>query len=205
MSTTDHHQQKDKWPVEVFRYSHSRGWELFQQGLSTTAAASSDKGVGPPQSQPQSAQRRHNPEERIMATPRRGCVEVRKLRLRIHVLNNSSSSSNSRAKDKQSHTTTMVRRRDTILLSKGDFGAVVLKFDNVSSCMAFVDRMVELNQDQVFNQNEEKKVQVRQLQRSSSLVGTSFGGSETYGGGQSHTRTGMDMDANLPKIGRAHV
>ena len=133
-----------------------------------------------------------------MATPRRGCVEVRKLRLRIHVLNNSSSSSNSSAKDKQSHTTTMVRRRDTILLSKGDFGAVVLKFDNVSSCMAFVDRMVELNQDQVFNQNEEKKVQVRQLQRSSSLVGTSFGGSGTYGGGLSHARTGMDMDVDPP-------
>jgi hypothetical protein len=129
-----------------------------------------------------------------MATPRRGCVEVRKLRLRIHVLNSSSSSS----KDKQSHTTTMVRRRDTILLSKGDFGAVVLKFDNVSSCMAFVDRMVELNQDHVFNQNEEKRVQVRQLQRKSSLVGTSFGGSGTYcAGGQSHIRTGMDMDADL--------
>ena len=53
----------------------------------------------------------------------------------------------------------MVRRRDTILLSKGDFGAVVLKFESITACVAFVDHMVELNQGFVFNQNEEKNAQ----------------------------------------------
>jgi hypothetical protein len=138
--------QDDKWPVEVFRYSHGRGWELFQQ------AASSDDG------------------QKVTATPRRGCVEVRKLRLRIHVLQSalptsapkemlSNFSETKTERRKYIHTTSMVRRRDTILLSKGDFGAVVLKFESITACVAFVDHMVELNQGFVFNQNEEKNAQ----------------------------------------------
>ncbi len=144
--STDH---DDKWPVEVFRYSHGRGWELFQQALSPDSDG-----------------------QKITAAPRRGCVEVRELRLRIHVLQSAMPTTSTSTKEllstppettnaaerKHIQTTSMVRRRDTILLSKGDFGAVVLKFVNIAACVAFVDRMVELNQGFAFS-HQEKNIQ----------------------------------------------
>jgi len=130
--------QEDSWLVEVFRYSSGKGWELYQQDSS----------------------------QKITAAPRRGSVEVRQLRLRIHILQPSNpSDSNKQASasadnlTNYEHTTSVVRRRDTVLLSKGNFGAVVLKFQSVAASIAFTDRLTELNQDCNLKQNEDKPLQ----------------------------------------------
>ena len=130
----------DKWPVEVFRYSHEKGWELFQQ-------ASSDD------------------DEKVTASPRRGCIEVRKLRLRVHILQSQQASNPPNEskhapriiaqRRKIADNTSVARRRDTILLSRGDFGAVILKFESVAACISFVDRVINLNHDLSCNRDEE--------------------------------------------------
>ena len=128
----------DKWPVEVFRYSHGKGWELFQQARSCT--------------------------EKVTAAPRRNCVEVRTLRLRIHILQQPDCTINSlplrdeNDKTKRSHTASVVRRKDTLLLSKGDldFGAVVLKFQSIADCVAFTDRLTEINQGHSYETTKDK-------------------------------------------------
>ena len=132
--------QDDKWPVEVFRYSHGKGWELFQQA--------------------------HSCSEKVTATPRRNCVEVRTLRLRIHILQqpeskNAQSLHSENEQKNRSHTASVIRRRDTLLLSKGDldFGAVVLKFQSIADCVAFTDRLTELNHGHCYEANKDKSDQ----------------------------------------------
>mmetsp|Transcript_16531 Transcript_16531/g.31317 ORF Transcript_16531/g.31317 Transcript_16531/m.31317 type:complete len:207 (-) Transcript_16531:1322-1942(-) len=126
----------DQWPVRVFRYSHDKGWELFQQA--TTSGT-----------------------EKLTAAPRRNCVEIKHLRLRIHILRPppTISSDQQDQRKKSSHTASVIRRRDTLLLSKGDFGAVVLKFESIADCTAFTDRLVELNRDEAYMMNQDKEVQ----------------------------------------------
>eukprot|EP00979_Chaetoceros_neogracilis_P003076 scaffold520_cov271-Chaetoceros_neogracile.AAC.26 len=128
----------DKWPVEVFRYSNGKGWELFQQASSCP--------------------------DKVTASPRRNCVEVRTLRLRIHILQQPDTKysqipcDDNDKKKKRSHTASVVRRKDTLLLSKGDldFGAVVLKFKSIADCVAFTDRLTELNQGHSYEANKDK-------------------------------------------------
>lgn len=125
----------DQWPVQVFRYSHEKGWELFQQ------AASSGN-------------------NKLTAAPRRNCVEIKQLRLRIHILRPPAKANGQQDQPKKSnHTASVVRRRDTLLLSKGDFGALVLKFESVADCIAFTDRLVELNREEAYVMNQDKQVQ----------------------------------------------
>lgn len=170
-----------KWPVEIFRYSENKGWELYQQ-------SSSSKASPPPPSSSSKSEKNSNSianskviqtnqmddndeNEGVTAVPRKGCVEVKKLRLRVHlfhktanknVISNESSTSpvaSNRQKRDSAHTT-VIRRRDTILLSsRRGLGAVVFKFRSIAACMSFVDKLIELNSDYVFNQTEDRDIQ----------------------------------------------
>lgn len=173
---------QDKWQVEIFRYSSNKGWELFQQGRKpTTKKTKTSKtnagGKGGNKTAAgntlsnQSSSSNDNDYEPVTVSPRYGCVEVKQLRLRIHLFEKPNPKTNSQAN--HSHTyvntnanrkreahTTVVRRKDTILLSsQRGLGAVVLKFRNVDQCIAFSDRLVELNAEYVFSQTENKAEQ----------------------------------------------
>jgi hypothetical protein len=126
-----------QWPVQVFRYSHEKGWELFQQAASSGTA------------------------DKLTAAPRRNCVEIKQLRLRIHILRPpvKANEQQDHQRKKSNHTASVIRRRDTLLLSKGDLGAVVLKFESIAECIAFTDRLVELNRDEAYAMNEDKSLQ----------------------------------------------
>jgi len=109
----------------------------------------------------------------IAVTPRCGSIEVRALRLRVHLFgasssrpcgetkssvkdtDNDSSINSSNKKNPTSPGTattgmvrnaTVVRRRDCILVTapKG-FGAIVFKFKCISDCIEFSDHLVKLN------------------------------------------------------------
>ena len=177
--------QDDRWPIEVFRYSYEKGWELFQQASSV---------------------------EKMTAAPRRGCVEVKELRLRIHILqqrgtNDSGTGTNVdhfesgkvEKRNSPRHTTNVVRRRDTLLLSKGDFGAVVFKFQSVAACVAFTDRLVELNQSFALNPNEDKATQ--RLQSECSENGKSLEQCDDVYGGNSDNLSNDDRNFAI----RAHM
>ena len=205
---------QEKWPVEIFRYSSNNGWELYQQARSTKVAKTANGGKGKntkgsvaqPQKTKQGNDDEKEQEEGVTAAPRRGCVEVKKLRLRIHLFEknnqktsgngNGSGSGNGSSSDIGSNTsskahTTVVRRRDTILLSsRRGLGAVVLKFRNVTECIAFSDKLIGLNSDHVFNQIEDKT-----LQRPSKRVNISSKGDS---GNNNTTTTTNITDTSTP-------
>ena len=100
---------KDCWPVDVNRYSRDKGYELYQVGKGTDE--------------------NNTTEEPITAAPRRGCVEVRKLRLRINLFPKSEDRTKDERKlPRDEVCTTVVRRRDCLLLHKGDIGAIIFQF-----------------------------------------------------------------------------
>ena len=132
-ATPSSRKYEDEFPVSVFRRTATRGWEMYHDT--------------------------ENNDTEVTAAPRRGCVEVRRLRLRIRLFpgidgaknsekdggNKEYSTSSSKC---QARNTTVVRRLDTILLStRQGTGAVVLKFHTLVDCHAFSDRLLELNQE----------------------------------------------------------
>jgi len=133
----------DSWPIQLYRYIPSTGWELYQDSHSSSTVWSS-----------------------IYATPKKNCVEIKKMRLRIHLFarpteTNDCSSSNNKddtaatnSKVSNPATTvpssyhaTVVQRKDTLLItsSRGNIGAVVFKFQTLMDCLAFTNRLVSLN------------------------------------------------------------
>lgn len=229
---------QEKWPVEIFRYSINKGWELYQQkgpnvkskGRTTISSSSIGKGkqsktgitaVTAQQKQQQEQKppplppKQDDDEEGITVAPRRGCVEVKKLRLRIHLFeksnnqkrdglknarnSNSYGNNNNNNNQKTEAHTTVVRRRDRILLSnRRGLGAVVLKFRNVSECIAFSDKLIKLNSDYVFNQTDDKTIQ-RPVKRvkivedgratTDDTHDTTLGSSQSSGGGSDAVRS----------------
>lgn len=143
--------ENDKWAVEAFRYSSARKqWELFQQGTAE--------------------------KERLTVTPKKHCIELKMLHLRIYVAKppdlpqaSTSSGEGTQANDnvqisekkKFQHVATVVKRRDTILISKEatDQSAFILKFRSLDECDSFVDRLCELNHDLVYEKDMDKVVQ----------------------------------------------
>ena len=244
---------QEKWPVEIFRFSATRGWELYQQPQPFTAGRECSKnndnhnkkkdnngkanssssgngvdggkvsssGAGGTNSTTtttnhlKSSQNYYNPydddDEGVTVAPRYGCVEVKKLRLRIHLFEKSNKNSrstitssqntnhkSSRRNNKKAEAhTTVVRRRDRILLSsRRGLGAVVLKFRNVSQCNAFSDRLVELNSDYVFSQTEDKAEQrPTKRVRIADSVDNGKGGGGRKGGNESSSSSSNEVKA----------
>lgn len=105
--------EDDNWLVQVYRYTSARGWEIFQDVIDPSSS---------------------NIDSKISVSPRKGCVEIQKLRLRIHLFSS------------RKPATTVIRRMDTILLSsRKSAGAIVLKFTNINECISFADRLIYLN------------------------------------------------------------
>eukprot|EP00957_Ditylum_brightwellii_P000644 50176-Ditylum_brightwellii.AAC.1 len=117
MASSNATREQEDWPVLVFRRTMVKGWELFCQ--------------------PTSNKEKSEPET-ITAAPRRGCVEVRKLRLRIQLFKQPSKNIGGSGKEQGrdaganpsnanggNNNTLVVRRKDTILLStRQGMGAV---------------------------------------------------------------------------------
>ena len=132
----DLNQEKDQWNVQVYRYTAARGWEMYQDVVQ------------------QQDQDDHN--QPIVVTPRKGCVEVAKLRLRVNIFSSNTCH------------TTVIRRMDTILLSsRKSAGAIVLKFESIKDCSAFVDQLVHLNNEEYTNQTSKL---VKEQEESSSTA-----------------------------------
>ena len=80
----------------------------------------------------------------VCAVPRRGCVEVRALRLRIRLF--AEDDPNNGGENSSKENTLVIRRSSRVLLSsRRNLGAVVLKFRSVSMAMDFCSRLMELN------------------------------------------------------------
>ena len=143
-------------------------------GAASSSQAASAAGAGGKGSTGSSAMtdRQQMQQQPVCAVPRRGCVEVRALRLRIRLFaeddpsasgaenttgaNNNqggtasgtttttSSSSSSSSSSKEN--TLVIRRSSRVLLSsRRNLGAVVLKFRSVPMAMEFCSRLMELN------------------------------------------------------------
>ena len=133
----------ESWPVQLFRYIPSVGWEKYQETHPINESNS-------------------NPWSSIYATPKKNCIEIKKLRLRIHLFAHSSSSSKSeesKAQNTEPATSiprqhaTVVQRSDTLFItaSRGTIGAVVLRFESTTQCLEFSNRLVSLNAQVVAN------------------------------------------------------
>merc|ERR1719253_909277 len=76
---------RERWPVLVYRLQSHRGWEIYSdpdREASASASADRDRECGA------NANARAPPPagvEELTAAPRRGCIEVRKMRLRIQL------------------------------------------------------------------------------------------------------------------------
>lgn len=104
----------------------------------------------------------------VMASPKKGCVEIKQLRLRINLFPsivdttsnnnnnkfspsstmtspNNNNNNNKKASNGNHSNTIVIQRLDTILLSTRKGGAVVLKFSSRLDCNLFSDRLVALN------------------------------------------------------------
>ena len=160
----------DHYPATVYRYTKTRGWERYRASTPQfarrrlLAAAGHRQGGVSGEHEAQSS-------KAVCAVPRRGCVEVRALRLRIRLFaeedpnddggeNGNSSGSGSgnhhggsAASDEGiasggsgRENTLVIRRSSRVLLSsRRNLGAIVLKFRSVSMAVDFCSRLVELN------------------------------------------------------------
>ena len=115
------HEQKQDWPLDVFRYSDARGWE---------------KQV-PVHSNVMEQQHQHEQQQPPCAvgTPRPGYVFIRCFRLKLSLMNGQG----------KIHTE-VVRRHDCLMFSSNNrLRCVVLKFPSLHDCVEFSTRLVHLN------------------------------------------------------------
>ena len=170
----------DAWHVHVFRYSKSQGWELYQEATGTTSISDvsnhdqqhskkhHEKKVA--KVTPSKEHSSHHEDQTNTSTtrtadmmarspmtvvPKKGCVEVKKLRLRVHLFvqhhqqqcNEDGTLSHQQTMDCVDYVhTSIIRRRNMISLSpRTGLGAVVLQFKSIAESLAFTDRLLELN------------------------------------------------------------
>lgn len=77
--------ETEEWLVQVYRHTNVRGWEKY---IHPTNNASTS--ISPSQNDDSSN------DDLVIVTPRKGCVEVRQLRLRIHLVHPQNKKSNSK-------------------------------------------------------------------------------------------------------------
>ena len=131
---------RERWPALVYRIQSHRGWEIYadQESLAVPTSSSSNKSGRSNTNNNSSAS---NSAEELTVNPAAGCIEVRKLRLRLHLKQPSSS-------DGFNNNSLVVRRRNTLLVSvRRGYGAIVLQFKSTKDCMDFCDRLVYLNKE----------------------------------------------------------
>mmetsp|Transcript_64469 Transcript_64469/g.180261 ORF Transcript_64469/g.180261 Transcript_64469/m.180261 type:complete len:213 (+) Transcript_64469:56-694(+) len=126
----DDSNNEPSWPVTLFRYSESLGWQT-QVGAEGTGTA-------------------------IHASPRKDCIVIpalhQKFTLRSNNTNNGSNNGCSSTKDKG----TVVRRNECILLiSRNRTKVMVLQFRSLQDCLDFSDRFLALNDDDVHHPSDD--------------------------------------------------
>eukprot|EP00592_Proboscia_alata_P009179 CAMPEP_0194361056 /NCGR_PEP_ID=MMETSP0174-20130528/8576_1 /TAXON_ID=216777 /ORGANISM="Proboscia alata, Strain PI-D3" /LENGTH=178 /DNA_ID=CAMNT_0039133009 /DNA_START=63 /DNA_END=596 /DNA_ORIENTATION=- len=115
----------EEWSVEVYRRrTNSRDWEHYIPSTKTND--------GKPTPSPNYMDEKKHLEDEMTACPKHGRVEVRKLRLRIHLFPPNAPPSY------------VKRRLDTLLFSTRR-GVIVLKFKSISNCLKFSDALVAMN------------------------------------------------------------
>ena len=178
-----HHHPENSWPIRLYRYIPSSGWERYQTAAAAAATATATA----------KTDEDHHNTTTLYATPKKNCVEIKKLRLRIHLFASTTMTGTSKmavdttanhgilkqnsGKEVTTKTATVdgetsitntpipttpptmthhhhhhrhatvVQRQDTLLItsSRGNIGAIVLKFDSFMDCAAFTHQLVVLN------------------------------------------------------------
>jgi hypothetical protein len=113
-------EDEKEWTCSVYRRTACAGWEQMKALRSTGKAAV------------------------IKASPRKGCIVLRRIQVRILLHANTSNKRSSTVED-ETHTV-VVRRENRILVSSSRHRrALVLRFRSVKDCLEFCDRLNELN------------------------------------------------------------
>ena len=183
---------RNEWHVTLFRRTITRGWEVyFPNGTSFAAAVAggsadnegSKKKGGKNSSNSssdklsqQKKQRHHLNQQLIAVTPKRECIEMKQLRLRVPLSSrNSSSKTSSNATTTSTSTTdanssaatsitgssgatNIIRRMDTVLLTTKRGGCIVFKFTSLEECISFWDQLVLLNTSSVVKSTQQYDV-----------------------------------------------
>ncbi len=163
---------RDRWPVLIYRFQSHRGWEVYSDGASERRTPPPSFGNNAPPAGGDCGRGGATAEE-LTAAPREGCIEVRKMRLRIRLFqqhvpwdaDRPSSSTSARGdggddedgddgrgdsdvpgSDGWNDNALLVRRRNTLLVTtRRGRGAVVFRFLSTRDCVDFCDRLVHLN------------------------------------------------------------
>ena len=164
----------DHYPATVYRYTKTRGWERYRASTLQFArrrllAAAGQRRKGGVSVSVSGEQEVQPASQTVCAVPRRGCVEVRALRLRIRLFaeedpnddggengNSGNHPGGSTASDEgiasggggggSRENTLVIRRSSRVLLSsRRNLGAIVLKFRSVGMAVDFCSRLMELN------------------------------------------------------------
>ena len=183
-------QQREAWPCLIYRLQSHRGWEVFSPDENGSGNASAGKKASA--SSKKSNQQNQSKGEELTVAPRKGSIEVRKMRLRVKLFeqNQPRDSTTSTLRDEEqneehgnnnsdfvgsdgwNNNALVVRRKDSLLVTtRRGMGALVFRFKSLQSCVEFCDRLVYLNQDYFmtsssskFNHNDSSFDQSKQLQ-----------------------------------------
>eukprot|EP00984_Skeletonema_dohrnii_P003001 scaffold1014_cov142-Skeletonema_dohrnii-CCMP3373.AAC.12 len=182
-SATDH--QREAWPCLIYRLQSHRGWEVFsptadENGNNGGSASSAGKKAA---ASKKSSQQTQSMGEELTVAPRKGSIEVRKMRLRVklfeqnHPRDNTASTSDATqnhnkedqneeqgndnpdfvGSDGWNNNALVVRRKDSLLVTtRRGMGALVFRFKSVQQCVEFCDRLVYLNQDYFMTSSSSK-------------------------------------------------
>lgn len=164
-------QQREAWPCLIYRLQSHRGWEVFSPTDENGSGTSSGKKAS--STSKKSNQQSQSKGEELTVAPRKGSIEVRKMRLRVKLFeqnqprdsaastsdatqdpnkeqNEEHGNSNSDfvGSDGWNNNALVVRRKDSLLVTtRRGMGALVFRFKSLQSCVEFCDRLVYLNQD----------------------------------------------------------
>jgi hypothetical protein len=159
-STTD--QQREAWPCLIYRIQSHRGWEVFSPTADENGnSGGSGSGKKVSASSKKSSQQTQSVEEELTVAPRKGSIEVRKMRLRVKLFeqNNAKQREEQNVEEQENNpdfvgadgwnnNALVVRRKDSLLVTtRRGMGALVFRFKSVQQCMEFCDRLIYLNQD----------------------------------------------------------
>jgi hypothetical protein len=165
-------EQRESWPCLIYRLQSHRGWEVFcptteENGnmgsiSSGKKAAVSNKKISQSQAM----------EEELTVAPRKGSIEVRKMRLRVKLfdqgqprdISNANTTNNAKKPnpydEEQNNEDHENNNSDFVGADGWNNNALVVRrkdsIKSVQECMEFCDRLIYLNQDYFMPQSSSK-------------------------------------------------
>jgi len=187
---------RERWPVLVYRLQSHRGWEVYsdpdKEAAATASSSSAPSGSKKTNAAANKSTKGGNgggavnnngvndapssskdprASEELTVAPREGCIEVRKMRLRIQLFDqhtpwdpnrplrprdeeeanpNGDDDGGAPGADGWNDNSLIVRRRDTLLVTtRRGMGAVVFRFESTRDCVDFCDRLTYLNRERL--------------------------------------------------------